>query len=153
MLQVLQVLYALHVLFVLYCCMYWTPQNVATWQANLNMQCVILASYLVGRASHPGVTMAKRANCIVCIACMVLSRRGITGPTSPPPHSRNKKKKSPRSRNYFFLQVREGCSKMKGLFHEVWEGCSNSSCPNVTSSRSGSGKVAVRYLLRSPELL
>ena len=38
---------------------------------NLNMQCVILASYLVGRASHPGVTMAKRANCIVRIVCVV----------------------------------------------------------------------------------
>ena len=55
----------------------WVPyvpnstSQIPTSQVNLNMQCVILASYLVGRASHPGVTMAKRANCIVCIACMV----------------------------------------------------------------------------------
>ena len=44
-----------------------STSQIPTSQVNLNMQCVILASCLVGRASYTGAPMAKRAECIVCM--------------------------------------------------------------------------------------
>ena len=51
------------------------------------------------------------------------------------------------SRNFFFSQVWEGCSKMKCPLHELREGCAYLRCPRATLSKRWTANLNISALV------